>query len=199
MACLLTVKSMSLSPIILASASPRRTSLLREAGFEFQVIPGQVEELQPAHLSPHEICQVNAYRKAWAVAKHHADAVVIGADTLVFLGTKVYGKPASMEEAMGMLGELQGKTHHVVTGVCLIHHRRHQQHIFAEGTAVRFRPLSAEEIADYLKVINPLDKAGGYAIQEHGTRIIEGIDGSYSNVVGLPIERLQQVLVGFRG
>jgi septum formation protein len=188
---------MSASPIILASASPRRSTLLREAGFDFKVVVPVVSELQPAHLSPHEICQVNAYRKAWAVAKHHPDAVIIGADTLVFLDMKVYGKPSSMAEAVQMLEELQGRIHHVVSGVCLIHLRRHRQHVFADSTAVRFKPLSPEGIADYLKVVNPLDKAGAYGIQEHGTRIVESIDGSYSNVVGIPMERLRHALAAF--
>jgi septum formation protein len=188
---------MSTSPLILASASPRRSQLLREVAPDFRVVPADVEELSPPHLSPHEICQVNAYRKAWAVAKQHPDALVIGADTLVFLGEKVYGKPAHMTEALRMLGELQGRTHHVVTGVCLIHRRRHRQHIFAESTAVSFRSLSEADIADYLKVVNPLDKAGSYAIQEHGNRIVASIEGSYSNVVGLPIERLKHALAGF--
>ena len=188
---------MSARTLILASASPRRSALLRELGLEFQVLPSSADEITPAHLSPHEICQVNAYRKAWAVAKHNPDALVLGADTLVFLGERVYGKPRDMDEAMEMLGELQGRTHTVVTGVSLIHHRLHQQHVFAESTAVTFRPLTSEDIADYLKVMNPLDKAGAYAIQEHGVRIVEAIQGSYSNVVGLPLERLRQTLTAY--
>ena len=185
---------MSGPALILASASPRRSALLREMGLEFRTLPSSVEEVTPAHLSPHEICQINAYRKAWAIAKQNPDALVLGADTLVFLGERVYGKPHDLDQAMRMLSELQGQTHHVVTGVCLIYHRLHQQSVFAESTAVTFRALAQEDIADYLKVVNPLDKAGAYAIQEHGEKIVSSIQGSYSNVVGLPLERLKKTL-----
>src|SRR5512138_1854983 len=108
---------MDLPPLILASASPRRVELLRQTGFEFSVAPTGAPEIQPAHLTPHEIAQVNAYRKARVVAKKHPDALVLGADTIVCLGNHIFGKPATMEEARDMLGHLQGRTHEVVTGV----------------------------------------------------------------------------------
>jgi len=131
------------------------------------------------------------------VAKKFPDALVLGADTLVYLGGKLMGKPADMEEAYWMLKQLQGRTHEVVTGVCLIHLRGHRQKIFAESTSVRFHPLSTEQIHDYLVRIDPLDKAGAYAIQEHGDKIVDDISGSYSNVVGLPLERLRAELVSW--
>jgi septum formation protein len=93
-----------------------------------------------------------------------------------------------------MLKQLSGQAHEVVTGICLIHLRGHRQRIFAESTAVKFRPLTVKEIRDYLARINPLDKAGAYAIQEHGDKIVEHISGSLSNVIGLPVERLQEEL-----
>jgi septum formation protein len=185
---------MSLPPLVLASASPRRRDLLRQMGRSFQVFPAEVTELQHQQLSPYEICQLNAYRKARAVAKQCPDCLVVGADTLVCLGDRRFGKPGSLEEAGGMLAELQGKSHQVVTGLCLLHLRAHRQHTFAESTEVFFRPLSREQILGYLELIDPLDKAGAYAIQDHGELVVERIEGSFSNVVGLPVERLEREL-----
>ena len=185
---------MKLPPIILASASPRRAELLRQLDVEFQVLPSDADELSDDHLSPFEICQLNAHRKARSVAKRNPDALVLGADTLVFLGREILGKPASLGEAEKMLGKLQGHTHQVVTGVSLIHLRTHRESIFAVSTDVRFRPLTSEQIRHYLSQMNPLDKAGAYAIQEHGDLIVEEISGSFSNVVGLPLERLEAEL-----
>jgi len=190
---------MPLSPLILASASPRRAELLREAGLEFQIVTKGVAEAHPEHLAPSEISQLNAYRKARAVAKGHPDALVLGADTIVCLGAKVFGKPADLAEAVRTLSSLQGRTHEVITGVCLIHLRAHRQRLFAVRTAVTFRRLHAGQIRRYLGKINPLDKAGAYAIQEEGDEIVKAISGSYSNVVGLPLEQLKEELVGFRG
>ena len=185
---------MNAPPLILASASPRRVELLREMGVAFVARPARTAEISPEHLTPHEICQVNAYRKARAVAKQHPDDLVLGADTIVCLGTRVFGKPATLAEARAMLARLQGRTHEVVTGVCLLHLRRHRQKIFAVSTTVTFRRLHAEQIRRYLARINPLDKAGGYAIQEGGDEIVKKISGSYSNVVGLPVEKLAEEL-----
>jgi septum formation protein len=142
-------------------------------------------------LSPFEVCQLNARRKARAVAKKNPDSLVLGADTLVFLDGEIMGKPASPADAERMLTRLQGRTHQVVTGISLIHLRAHRERIFAVGTEVMFHPLDAGQIRDYLAKVNPLDKAGAYAIQEHGDLIISEISGSYSNVVGLPVERLK--------
>jgi septum formation protein len=146
------------------------------------------------HLTPLEICQLNAHRKARAVAKKIPDALVVGADTLVFLEGDVLGKPATRAEAEGMLTQLQGRTHQVVTGVSLTHLRGHRERLFAASTDVTFHPLSVEQIRAYLNQINPLDKAGAYAIQEHGEKIVAEIYGSYSNVVGLPLEELRAAL-----
>jgi len=180
--------------VILASASPRRAELLRELGVQFQVIPGNVAEVHHEGLTAREIVQINAYRKARAVAKDHPDSLVLGADTLVYMETALFGKPSSLEEAYVMLDKLQGATHRVVTAVCLSHLRARRQKVFFDTTSVKFRPLGAVEIRRYLTQVNPLDKAGGYAIQEQGEDIIESIDGSYTNVVGLPLERLKSEL-----
>ena len=157
----------------------------------FQVLPADAAEISDAHWSPFEICQLNAHRKARVIAKKHPDALVLGADTLVFLDGQILGKPAGFADAEGMLQRLQGRTHQVVTGVSLTHLRLHQERIFASSTDVTFQPLDAGQIRDYLAKVNPLDKAGGYAIQEHGDKIIAEISGSYSNVVGLPVEQLK--------
>jgi septum formation protein len=148
-------------------------------------------------LSAGELAQVNAYRKARAVSKKFPDAVTMGVDTLVASDDRIFGKPANLVDAHRMLSLLQGHTHHVVTGVCLIHLRAHRQRVFAERTAVTFRPLTLDQIRHYHKQINPLDKAGAYAIQEKGDLIVESISGSYTNVVGLPLERLQEELTRF--
>jgi septum formation protein len=179
-----------LPPLILASASPRRVELLRQLGVEFKVVPGDVAEIHQEQMTARELSQVNAYRKARAVAKRFPDTLVLAADTLVHLEAALFGKPATLEEAYQMLARLQGRTHHVVTGTCLLHLRKHRQAVFAESTAVTFHPLDAVKIRRYLNCVNPLDKAGAYAIQEEGDLIVEKIAGSYTNVVGLPMERL---------
>jgi septum formation protein len=183
-----------LPPLILASASPRRAELLRQLAVEFQVVPSDAAEIFDEQLSPLELCQLNAHHKARAVAKKHPDALVLSADTLVFLGSEIMGKPASLADAERMLARLQGRTHQVVTGISLIHLRAHRERIFAASTDVRFRPLDSGQIRNYLSKVNPRDKAGAYAIQEQGDLIVAEISGSYSNVVGLPIERLAEEL-----
>jgi|SRR5580704_15765406 septum formation protein len=184
----------SLPPIILASTSPRRSKLLKELGMEFTVIASEADEALHEHLTPAELSQLNAYRKARAVAKKHPDALVLAADTVVYKDTTFFGKPANFEDAYRMLKQLQGGTHQVVTGVCLLHLRVHQQKMFAESTKVTFRALDVQQIQEYIGQINPLDKAGAYAIQEHGDKIVENISGSFTNVVGLPVERLMAEL-----
>lgn len=185
---------MSTPQVLLASASPRRKTLLQELDVDFQVLPGHAPEVDGDHLTPREVAQVNAYRKARVIAKKHPDALVLGADTVVALGSQVYGKPATHSDAQRMLEALQGREHEVVTGVCLISLRMHRQKIFVVSTRVLFRKLTPDEIRNYLRRIDPLDKAGGYAIQEHGDMIVSSIDGSLSNVVGLPLERLREEL-----
>jgi len=185
---------MGLPPLILASASPRRAELLRQLQSDFLILPSDTREVLDEQLSPFEICQLNAHRKARAVAKKNPDALVLGADTLVFLAGEILGKPASVADAERMLTRLQGRTHQVVTGISLIHLRAHRERIFAVSTDVMFHPLDAGQIRGYLAKVNPLDKAGAYAIQEHGDVIISEISGSYSNVVGLPLEQLRAEL-----
>ncbi|HEY3854120.1 MAG TPA: Maf family protein [Verrucomicrobiae bacterium] len=182
---------------ILASASPRRAELLRQLGLEFQVIPSNAPEVEGGALSAGEVAQINAYRKARAVSKKHPDAITLGVDTVVALDNKLFGKPSSMREAEEMLMSLQGRQHEVVTGVCLIHLRAHRQKVFFDHTDVRFRSLDLAQIRHYLAQTNPLDKAGGYGIQDQGDVIVESISGSFTNVIGLPLERFRVELAAF--
>lgn len=161
------------------------------------VVRSAVPELEPEHLSPAETAQINAYRKARATAKRFPDRLVLGADTVVSLGTDLFGKPRDVGDAERMLAKLQGRTHQVITGVCLIHLRAHRQRLFAVSTAVTFRSLHVGQIRRYLSQISPLDKAGGYAIQEEGDLIVKHIHGSFANVVGLPVERLKEELAAW--
>ncbi|HEY5909294.1 MAG TPA: Maf family protein [Verrucomicrobiae bacterium] len=190
---------MNLPSLILASASPRRAELLRKMGVDFTVLASDAAEIHPEDLTAQEVSQINAYRKARVVAKKQPDALVLAADTLVYLDSRLFGKPANLVEAYEMLEALQGKTHYVVTGLCLLHLRGRRYKVFAETTAVTFRALDAVEIRRYLTKVNPLDKAGAYAIQEEGETIIEKVSGSYSNVVGLPVERVLTELKGWAG
>lgn len=190
---------MKLPPLILASASPRRAELLKLLAPGFRILPGHVDEVTHDHLTPLEVCQLNAHRKARTIAKQIPDALVIAADTLVFVDNEILGKPRHQTEAAQMIGRLQGRTHQVVTGVCLIHLRTHTERIFADSTDVLFHPMNKRQIRHYLKQIDPLDKAGAYAIQERGELIIAEISGSFSNVVGLPLERLRGELAAWPG
>ncbi len=161
---------------------------------DFTVVVSKAEECEATHYTPHEICQLNAHRKARAVAKHHPDSLVIGADTEVALDTQIFGKPENKKKAEEMLLRLQSRTHEVVTGVCILQLRNHQERLFTVSTRVKFHPLTLKEIKEYLQRIDPLDKAGAYAIQEHGELLVESINGSLTNVVGLPVEALREEL-----
>jgi septum formation protein len=188
----------SLPSVVLASASPRRSELLSHLPVEFTVIASDAAEVHNEQLTVREICQINAYRKARVVAKKFPDQLVLGADTLVAMGNRLYGKPADVNEAERMLSELQGKTHEVVTGVCLMHLRRHRVKTFCETTWVTFKNLKPEDIHDYVSKVATLDKAGAYGIQEFGDMLVAGVDGSYDNVVGLPTESLLRALAEWR-
>ena len=185
---------MKLPRLVLASASPRRSELLKQLGIPFEVIPATAEEIAPKYLSPHEVCQVNAHRKARVVARQHAEALVLGADTVVALGLSIFGKPKDITNARDMLRALSGKTHQVITGIALMQLATQRERLFAVSTTVVFRKLSAAQINEYVAKVHTLDKAGAYAIQEHGEMIVEKINGSFSNVVGLPLEQLEAEL-----
>ena len=181
-------------PLVLASASPRRVELLRAAGFEFETLPVEVEEAHDPALSPERLTMENAAAKARAGARLRPAAVVIGADTLVYLEGEPLGKPRDLQEAAAMLERLSGRAHQVCTGVALAWAGGAALHSFAVISQVVFKPLTPAAIRAYHARINPLDKAGGYAIQEHSEEIIDHAEGSWSNIVGLPMERLKEEL-----
>ncbi len=183
---------------ILASESPRRRELLGYLEVEFAVMPSKAKESADPNLTAEETALLNAWRKARSVAVKHPDCLTLGADTVVCLGETVFGKPRNLPEARRMLEALQGTTHRVVTGMALIQPDTHRDRVVSETTRVTFRELSAAQIDRYLEVIQPLDKAGGYAIQDHGEMIVEAVEGSLTNVIGLPLGRLQEELDRWR-
>ena len=186
---------MNSRPLILASNSPRRKELLAVLGVPFEVVPSAARELAEHASGPRELVRSNAKAKAEEVAARYPERWVLGADTVVCLNRRVFGKPADRQQAQQMLDALQGKTHRVFTGLCLLRGPAGDGDLWHEETLVTFRSLSAPAIRDYLERIDPLDKAGAYAIQEGGERIVGRIEGSLSNVVGLPLESLEARMV----
>ena len=177
--------------IILASASPRRRELLGQLIGEFEVIPSGAEE-NITNTDPHDtVCELARTKAEW-VAERHPEAVVIGADTMVYLGKTPLGKPKDAEEAREMLRMLSGRAHQVYTGVCVIADGKTIAE--AECTDVYFAELSEAEIEEYVNTGDSMDKAGAYGIQGHAARFVERIDGCYFNVVGLPLRRLYTML-----
>ncbi len=188
---------MPLPPLVLASASPRRRELLQEHGYTFSVEPADVPESAPAHLTPGEIVLRNARAKARAVAPRHPDALVLGVDTEVVFEGEVFGKPADLDAALAMAKRLTGRMHEVHTGVWLHHPATRQERGFVEISRVHFRRLSDAQLRAYHARIGPLDKAGAYAAQEDRGELIERVEGSFTNVIGLPMEALAAVLTEF--
>lgn len=182
---------------LLASGSPRRAELLSAAGYRFTIAPAEVEEIASGQLTPAENTLCNAARKALAVARAQPDAVVLGADTLVALGREIIGKPRDREHAFRILRRLSGRCHVVYSAVFVIRLAAARSGCFVEATRVQFRPLRDEEIRRYHARIEPLDKAGAYAAQGDGAEVIARVEGSFTNVVGLPMERTAATLAAF--
>ncbi|MFN3648996.1 MAG: Maf family protein [Armatimonadota bacterium] len=183
--------------LILASASPRRQELIRLLRIPFEVLPSAYEEHLPErHPSPGALAEHLAAAKAIDVARRHRQTWVLGADTVVALGDRIYGKPADEVDGARMLRELSGRTHQVMTGVALVRldERDPVTRTFHAVTDVTFRELAEEEIAAYLRTGEPSDKAGAYAIQGYGGLLIREIRGDYPNVVGLPLTPLALLL-----
>lgn len=180
--------------LVLASASPRRAQLMREGGYAFEVAAPEVDEAYDLALSCEALTMENARRKAAEGARLNPSALVIGADTLVYIDGHPLSKPADMAEARTMLHRLSGHTHQVCTGVALASNGGAQMATFATITDVTFKTMDDELISAYHALVNVLDKAGGYAVQEHGHMIVERVDGSMSNVIGLPMEALAEHL-----
>ena len=183
--------------LILASGSPRRRELLRNAGFTFEVIPPEVAEDNPGNEAPAMLVERLALDKAEAVAGrfHRQDnVVVLGADTVVVVDSTLLGKPASPAEARQMLERLSDRTHEVITGVALVEPETARRTVAHETTRVFFRPLEPQEMEDYVATSEPLDKAGAYAIQGGASRFVTRVEGCYFNVMGLPVALVDRLL-----
>lgn len=177
--------------LILASSSPRRKELLSMAGIPFEAITAEAEELKEGE--PERLVTENARRKARAVARLHPGRPVLGADTVVFLNGRVLGKPRDGEDAVRMLRALSGAEHTVYTGVCLIG-ADGREDTRADESKVRFSHLEEDVIRRYVQTGEPMDKAGAYALQGRGGMFVERIEGSYSNVIGLPLALVRRML-----
>ncbi len=182
--------------LILASASPRRRDLLTELGLSFEVFVSNVIEDDRAELEPQYLVMQNAILKAESVMSRFPNALVLGSDTTVSLEGQIFSKPATLEEAGVMLSELSGRVHQVYTAVSLRWQSCSFKEDFHEVSEVRFKTLSDTDISAYHALVNPLDKAGAYGIQEERERIIESISGSFETIMGLPtqvlVDRLNQ-------
>lgn len=184
--------------LILASQSPRRQYLLKELGLNFEIMPTHVDEVYPEGMTPTQIAIFLAELKAQSfdTSRLRENSIVIAADTLVCIGDEILGKPGNYEEAVGMLDKLSGAKHTVITAVCL--KSRIKQKTFHVVSDVYFRTLNKEEIDYYIKNFQPFDKAGGYGIQEWiGYIGISKIEGSYFNIMGLPVKELYEELIAF--
>ncbi len=180
--------------IILASKSPRRQELLRLMDVYFDVVLKEVDESYPHHLSPEEVAVYIAEKKARAYDDTLNDEAVLTADTIVCIDDLILGKPADTAEAIEILKRLSGRVHKVITGVCILY--KHEYNLFYDTSEVYFRNLTEDEITTYVNKYQPMDKAGAYGIQEWvGITAIQRIEGSYTNVVGLPTEKVYQQLL----
>jgi septum formation protein len=183
--------------LVLASSSPRRVALLSEAGFEFEIDKPRVAEKFDPALTLRELTLWNAIRKGMSIAQTRPDAVVLAADTLVALENQIIGKPTDLSEAARMLRSLSGRTHEVCSAVAIFQQTSGRSGVFHDVSRVRFRRLNNATIENYLAKVSPLDKAGAYAAQGSGAEIIAQIDGSFTNVVGLPMEKTVAALAKF--
>ena len=180
--------------IILASASPRRSELLKREAYDFVVVVSAAQEEEQKNLDTFEIAQRNALLKARDIAKKYPDSLVLGADTIVVFQGKVYGKPKNLNEAKEMLKSLQGNTHTVYTAIALVGKNKNLETVSTDESKVTFKKMNEKDIENYLSKVNVLDKAGAYAAQEFGELIIEKIDGAFDNVMGLPCALLKKEL-----
>lgn len=181
----------SIKPLILASQSPRRIELLKEILPDFKIVPSTVEEILQPGLTPVENALSLARQKALSVAKTYPGHYILGADTIVVLDDEIIGKPRDPEEARSILRRLSGREHQVITGLSLINAAPIEE---ATVSRVHIKPLSEEEIFRYVESGEPMDKAGAYAIQGNGAFMVSSYEGSYSNIVGLPLETTRRLL-----
>ena len=183
--------------IILASASSRRKELLEQIGLQFQVDPGNNDEEIASASEPHEMAKKLSLGKARSAAPRHPNAIIIAADTIVGLGDRIFGKPHTNAEAKEMLRALNGRTHSVITGFTLLDTETGKALSRSVETKVCMKKLTPKEIEGYVRTKEPLDKAGGYAIQGRGAVLVDRIEGDQSNVVGLPLSALAEGLREF--
>jgi septum formation protein len=182
--------------LVLASASPRRRALLASLCPDFRVVPSEVEESLAAGALPDAVARL-ALTKARAVAARLPSAVVLGADTVVVLDGEPLGKPRDAEEARAMLHRLRGRAHEVMTGVAAVHAASQRARSLTVVSRVSMANYSGRDIDDYVASGEPLDKAGAYAIQGRGGALVAGLEGSYTNVVGLPLAETARLLAAF--
>lgn len=185
----------TLKPVVLASRSPRRVALLNQIGIRSEVVPADVDEVFDSTLTPQRNAIVLAEKKAMAVAKRHADAFVVGADTIVVLDNRLLAKPEDARDAQQMLRQLSGRSHTVVTGLSIVHFATSLVVSDFESTIVTFRNLPDDEIAAYIAGGSPMDKAGAYGIQDdYGAVFVTRIEGCFYNVVGFPLAKFYSLL-----
>ena len=173
--------------IVLASSSPRRSMLLEYIGIPFVADPSSYNEKGVKTKNPHKLTKTHAVKKAQEVAVRYRNAVIIGADTIVYLGGEILEKPQSKTHARKMLQKLSGRKHEVITGICLLDTDTGEQIVSSVLSTIYFKRLLQKEIDWYIKTNEPMDKAGAYAVQGKGGLFIEKIEGDYYNIVGLPI------------
>ena len=177
--------------IILASNSPRRKELLEQAGIEFEVCPADIEEITDKTL-PNEVVEDLSHMKAQAIFQKHPEEIILAADTVVAVDGEILGKPKDAADALNMLTKLSGRVHEVYTGVTII--KGDTTRNFSVCTKVKMFENSEKLLKDYIATGEPMDKAGAYGIQGKGAILIEGIEGDYNNVVGLPLAKVYRVL-----
>jgi septum formation protein len=183
--------------VVLASASPRRSELLKKIVLDFRVVPSEIDEEPFRGSDPADFALRAAVAKARAVGEKYPFSLIIAADTLVFLDGEIFGKPRTIDEAQAMIEKLSGRRHGVITAVALYEKGRDRLLTGCETSWITFKTLDGPAIDKYLKTVHPLDKAGSYAIQESGDLIVERVEGDYDNVVGLPVGLVRDLLARF--
>lgn len=182
-------------PLVLASVSPRRRELLAERGYDFEVVDPPFEEPDAAspHVPPANHAESLAFFKARSVARQYPDHVILAADTIAYLNGEIIGKPGDRDEARAILEQMSGTDHEVITGVALYEPKTGRRRISHEVTKLRVRELSGKEIEAYLNTGEWIGKAGAYGIQDEGDKFVERVEGSFTNVVGLPMELIERL------
>ena len=184
--------------IILASASPRRESILSKIDLKFISIPSNIVEDFSIKLPPEAFCEHWARKKALNIAKDYTRSYILGADTIVVLDNKILGKPKNRDHSISMLTSLSGKTHEVLTGISIIQIDSGVDVSFNTSTYVSIRTLTNSDICDYIDIYNPYDKAGSYGIQDGFSKYVKKVDGCFYNVMGLPISEFYKHFLGIR-